>query len=108
MAKSDKYVKEETNLIIVSCQKFRDHVYMLSKKILQRISIGMYEVSCRTLKSSVRPIMGIKRGDDSDLTLKVENASDATSKLGNSTNLKNSTKLADSNMYLKNTQKIHS
>jgi len=46
-------------------------------------------------------------GDDSVLTLKVENASDATSKLGNSTNLKNNTKLADSNMYLKNTQKIH-
>lgn len=35
------------------------------------------------------------------LTLKVENASEATSKLGNSTNLKNNTKLADSNMYLK-------
>ena len=104
MAKSDKYVKEETNLIIVSCQKFRDHVYMLSKKILQRISIRMYEeVSCRTLKSSVRQIMEIKMGDDSDLTLKVENASDATSKLSNSTNLKNNTKL-----YLKNTKKIHS
>lgn len=36
------------------------------------------------------------------LTLKVENASDATSKLGNSTNLKNNSKLADSNMYLRN------
>lgn len=42
------------------------------------------------------------------LTLKVENASEATSKLGNSTNLKNKTKLADSNMYLKNTTKIKS
>jgi hypothetical protein len=33
--------------------------------------------------------------------LKVEKASEATSKLGNSTNLKNNSKLADSNMYLK-------
>lgn len=65
----------------------------------------MYEeVACRTLHSPVRQIMGIERVEDCDLTLKVENASDATSKLGNSTNLKNNTKLADSNMYLKNTQ----
>jgi len=34
MFKSDKYVKDETNLIIVSCQKFRHHIYMLSEKIL--------------------------------------------------------------------------
>ena len=46
---------------------------MLSKKILQRISIRMYEeVSCRTLKLSVRQIMEIKMGDDSDLTLKAK------------------------------------
>lgn len=43
-----------------------------------------------------------------NLTLKVENASEATSKLGNSTNLKNKMKLADCNMYLKNTTKIKS
>lgn len=36
------------------------------------------------------------------LTLNVVNASDATSKLGNSTNLKNNSKLADSSMYLEN------
>jgi len=33
--------------------------------------------------------------------LNVENASEATSKFGNSTNLKNNSKQADSNMYLK-------
>lgn len=43
---------------------------------------------------------------NSNLTLNVENASDATSKLGNSTYLKNNTKLADSNMYLRTPKKI--
>lgn len=38
----------------------------------------------------------------SDHTLTVEKASEAISKLGNSTNLKNNTKLADSKMYLEN------
>lgn len=46
----------------------------------------------------------IKEGNN--VTLKVENASEATSKLGNSTNLKNNSKLVDSNMYLKNTTEI--
>lgn len=41
------------------------------------------------------------------LTLKVENASEATSKVGNSTNLKNNSKLADSKMYLKNHYKFN-
>lgn len=78
------------------------------RRSCKSIPIGKCEeVSCRALQSLVRQIKGIKMGDDSVLTLKVENASDATSKLGNSTNLKNNTKLADSNMYLKNTQKIH-
>lgn len=36
-----------------------------------------------------------------DLTLKVENASEATSKLGSSTYLKKISKLGDSNIYLK-------
>lgn len=35
------------------------------------------------------------------MTLKVENASEATSKFGNSTNLKNNSKLGDSKIYLK-------
>lgn len=36
-----------------------------------------------------------------NITLNVENASEATSKFGNSTNLKNNSKQADSKMYLK-------
>lgn len=35
------------------------------------------------------------------MTLKVENASEAISKLGSSTNLKNNSKQGDSKMYLK-------
>jgi len=73
------------------------------RRSCKSIPIGKYEeVPCRTLQSLVK---GIKMRDNSVLTLKVENASDATSKLGNSTNLKNNTKLADSNMYLKTLKK---
>ena len=52
MLKSNKYLQEEANLIIVSGQKFRDHISMLSKKILQRVSRETYEeVAHRTLQS---------------------------------------------------------
>lgn len=41
------------------------------------------------------------------MTLKVENASEATSKFGNSTNLKNNPKLGDSKMYLNKVHETH-
>lgn len=67
----------------------------------------MYGVAQHRTVQSVRQVTGLKgTRKNSDLTLNVVNASDATSKLGNSTNLKNNTKLADSNMYLK-TPKIN-
>ena len=92
----------------MSSQKFGDHRSMFSKQILPNIYLGTYKGIAKKGAGVFNRKTQKNRGTQTliDLTLKVENASEATSKVGNSTNLKNNSKLGASNTYLKNHYKI--
>ena len=92
---------ETTYLIVMSAQEVGNYISMFGKQVLPEMHL--FQVCTMDIKSNTFCI--IKKTYNTSnlcLTLKVENASDATSKFGNSTNLKNNSKHADSNMYLRN------
>jgi hypothetical protein len=91
------YFRTSNDLLVVGTQKPCDYIFVLGKQILQQSYQG---------RSSILILRPSEKACTCGFTLKVFRASEAISKFGSSTYSKNSSKLPDSNMYLKEHFKI--
>jgi len=96
--------EQDSDLIVVGTQELCNYSFMLGKQILQQ----SYQKRPSIL--ILRPSIGVQITQNKistyGITLKVFRASEAISKFGSSTYSKNSSKLPDSNIYLKEHLKI--
>ena len=96
--------EQDSDLVVVGTQELCNYSFMLGKQILQQ----SYQKRPSIL--ILRPSIGVQITQNKistyGITLKVFRASEAISKFGSSTYSKNSSKLPDSNIYLKEHFKI--